>query len=119
MNIKSDMADALHLTEDKLDDEPLLKDKTDYRYCLVHKAIDLLKRACIYYNPKSENYFNTMDVIVVNSTTVNAFSSPGSIIVVYTGIVDFYISLYKENKIKNVEEVSNNSILLYRLLLLY
>ena len=113
------MSDALNITEDTLKDEPILKDKTDYRYCLVHKAIDFLKRACIYYNPKSENYFNNMDVIVVDSPTMNAFSSPGSIIVVYTGIVDFYLSLYKENKIKNVEEVSNNSILLNRLLLLY
>ena len=41
----------------------------------------------------------------VDSPTVNAFSSIGGYIVVYTGIVDYYMNQKEENNIENVEEV--------------
>ena len=97
--------EGLSMTDEKVDDDPILKDTTDYRYCLVHKVINLLKRACIYYDPESEQYFNDMEVIVVDSPTVNAFASIGGYIVVYTGIVDYYMNQKEENNIENVEEV--------------
>ena len=105
MKMRSFIASSLSMTDETVGDEPILKDTTDYRYCLVHKVINLLKRACIYYDPESEQYFNDMEVIVVDSPTVNAFSSIGGYIVVYTGIVDYYMNQKEENNIENVEEV--------------
>lgn len=84
---------------------PIVTDKMDYKFCLVHKIIDSLKRACVYYDPNSEEFFNNLDVVVVDSPTINAFSATSGIVVIYTGIIDYYSSLLKSHEIANLEEV--------------
>ena len=48
---------------------------------------------------------NKMKIFVVDSPEVNAFSSVGGIIVVYTGLIDHYVELEAEGKVPSAEEV--------------
>lgn len=48
-----------------------------------------------------------MKIFVVDSPEVNAFSSVGGIIVVYTGLINHYVELEAEGKVPSAEEVMN------------
>ena len=73
---------------------------------MVNRAADRLRRAAIYFSPDSAEYFNNLKVFVVNSTDVNAFASPGGIVVVYEGLIDKYLAEESKGKC-NAENVSN------------
>ena len=92
---------------EKLGGEPIIEDPTDIRYRLVHRVVGDIQRACIYFDPSCEKYMNRMKILVVESPTVNAFSSIGSIIVVYTGLIEHYAAMQEKGLVKNAEEVSD------------
>lgn len=96
-------------TEDgeKLGGEPIIEDPTDICYRLVHRVVGDIQRACVYFDPSCEEYMKGMKIIVVESPTVNAFSSIGSIIVVYTGLIEHYAAMQEKGLVKDVEEVSD------------
>ena len=99
------MKSAIQITDKTVGDEQIISNPLDYRYALIHKIIDYLKRACIYFDPESQEYFDTMDVIVVDSPTINAVSMMGGMIVVYSGIIDYYMQQKEAGQIDSVEEV--------------
>lgn len=105
MSYKPRIKKILQMTNDTIEGLPIITDTLDYKYCLVHKIIDSLKRACVYYDPKSEEFFDNLDIIVVDSPTINAFSAVGGVIVIYTGIIDYYNALLRKHQIANLEEV--------------
>ena len=89
-----------------LDEQPVITDSTDIRYRLVHRVVGDIQRACVYFDPSCEEYMNKMKILVVDSPEVNAFSSVGGIIVVYTGLINHYVELEAEGKVISAEEVS-------------
>ena len=78
-------------------------DPDDFRFIIIHKVIDALKRACVYYSPQSKEYFDQLVVTVVDNEEVNAMAGLGGCITVYTGTVDFYME--KFNDFRKVEAV--------------
>ena len=95
-------------TEDgeKLGGEPIIEEPTDIRFRVVHRVVGDIQRACVYFDQSCDEYMKGMKIIVVESPTVNAFSSIGSIIVVYTGLIEHYAAMQEKGLVKDVEEVS-------------
>ena len=112
MKCKDFIKSAIQITDTMVGDERIIRNPLDYRYALVHKIIDYLKRACVYYDPESKDYFDNMEVIIVDSPTVNAVSTMGGMIVVYSGIIDYYKQQKEAGQIANVEEVKYASLFL-------
>lgn len=83
----------------------ILRNQEDERVSMAERVIARLKQACVYFSPECENYMNQMQLYVVHASDINAFSSIGGIIVVYTGLIDHFIELQNEGKIKDVETV--------------
>ena len=46
-----------------------------------------------------------MEIIVVDSDEVNAYTTMGSVVVVYTGLLDYFKKQEEEGKVYNYEEV--------------
>ena len=46
-----------------------------------------------------------MEIIVVDSDEVNAYTTMGSVVVVYTGLLDYFRKQEEAGKINNYEEV--------------
>ena len=90
-----------------LNGKPIITDSTDIRYRLVHRVVGDIQRACVYFDPSCKEYMNKMKIFVVDSPEVNAFSSVGGIIVVYTGLINHYVELEAEGKVPSAEEVMN------------
>lgn len=78
---------------------------SDERVILVKKLVRQLQEACVYFSPECEEYMTHMEVIVVEDDEVNAYSAMGSILVVYTGILDYFMKLKHAMQITNIEEV--------------
>lgn len=91
----------------RLSGNPVITDSTDIRYRLVHRVVGDIQRACVYFDPSCKEYMNKMKIFVVDSPEVNAFSSVGGIIVVYTGLINHYVELEAEGKVPSAEEVMN------------
>ncbi|KAK8833382.1 hypothetical protein WA577_000347, partial [Blastocystis sp. JDR] len=87
-----------------LNGKPIITDSTDIRYRLVHRVVGDIQRACVYFDPSCKEYMNKMKIFVVDSPEVNAFSSVGGIIVVYTGLINHYVELEAEGKVPSAEE---------------
>lgn len=83
---------------------PIITNPLDERYRIATRVVSSLQRACVYFSPECEEYMSRMKVFVVDSPTVNAFSSMGSVIVIYTGLIDRYIEQY-EGDVTKVENV--------------
>ena len=64
-----------------------------------------MKRAGQYFDPSAREYLNHMEVFVVDSPMVNAFSSIGGVIVVFSGLIDYYKQLEASGKITSAENV--------------
>ncbi|KAK8820959.1 hypothetical protein WA556_005271, partial [Blastocystis sp. ATCC 50177/Nand II] len=88
----------------RLSGNPVITDSTDIRYRLVHRVVGDIQRACVYFDPSCKEYMNKMKIFVVDSPEVNAFSSVGGIIVVYTGLINHYVELEAEGKVPSAEE---------------
>ena len=50
-------------------------------------------------------YMKDMEIIVVDSDEVNAYTTMGSVVVVYTGLLDYFKKQEEEGKVYNYEEV--------------
>lgn len=73
---------------------------------MVMNIYERLKRACIYFSPQSEHFFNEIQFFIVdNPEKINAFSALGGVVVVYTGLINFYMECYEKGLIKDVETV--------------
>ena len=77
----------------------LILNSKDERVALVTSIVNRIKEACVYYMSK-------MEILVVDDDEVNAYTTMGSIIVVYTGLLNYFKDLEKKGKITNYEEVS-------------
>ena len=87
----------------------------DSRVQYIKKMLNPLIESCIYFSPECEEYMRNLKVIVVEDDTVNAYttmgremkwnSGVGSVLVVYTGLIDHYKKLKKDGYIQDVDEV--------------
>ena len=83
----------------------LILPKTDKRVQFVRSLVTKLGNACAYFSPECTTYMNNMEVIVVDDDEVNAYTTMGSVVVVYTGLLDYFEKMKEEGKIKDYEEV--------------
>lgn len=72
---------------------------------MVSRVADDMKRAGQYFDPSAKEYLNHMEVFVVDTPMVNAFSSIGGVIVVFSGLIDYYKQLEVAGKITSAENV--------------
>ena len=77
----------------------------DERVVFVSKIVNRIKEACVYFSPECEYYMSKMEILVVDDDEINAYTTMGSIIVVYTGLLNYFKDLEKKGKISNYEEV--------------
>lgn len=59
------------------DDERVL-DKSNHYYQFVTPILDRLKEACVYFSPECQDYMDHMQLLVVESDEINAFSAMGN-----------------------------------------
>ena len=71
----------------------------------VSRVADDMKRAGQYFDPSAREYLNHMEVFVVNTPMVNAFYSIGGVIVVFSGVIDYYKQVEAAGKITSAENV--------------
>lgn len=104
--IQSNNGEEVTILTDTINGHVILHDENDSRVRLVTTVVDHLKRACIYFSPESEDYFNKLQLYIVDDPdTVNAFSAMGGVMIVYTGIINLYMEAYEKGLIKDVETV--------------
>lgn len=96
--------DGSSITVPTIQGSPIITNPLDERYRIATRVVSTLQKACVYFSPECEEYMNRMRVFVVDSPIVNAFSSMGSIIVIYTGLIDRYIEQYNGD-VRKVENV--------------
>ena len=84
----------------------LILNSKDERVVLVTSIVNRIKEACVYFSPECEYYMNKMEILVVEDDEINAYTTMGSIIVVYTGLLDYFKDLEKKGTITNYEEVT-------------
>ena len=84
----------------------LILNSKDERVALVTSIVNRIKEACVYFSPECEYYMSKMEILVVDDDEVNAYTTMGSIIVVYTGLLNYFKDLEKKGKITNYKEVS-------------
>ncbi|KAK8816874.1 hypothetical protein WA577_002668, partial [Blastocystis sp. JDR] len=82
----------------------LILNSKDERVALVTSIVNRIKEACVYFSPECEYYMSKMEILVVDDDEVNAYTTMGSIIVVYTGLLNYFKDLEKKGKITNYEE---------------
>ena len=88
----------------------------DARVQYIARILRPLIDSCIYFSPECEEYMRNLKVVVVEDDTVNAYttmggkwkwiSGVGSVLVVYTGLIDHYKNLKNDGYIQDVDEVS-------------
>ena len=83
----------------------LILPKTDKRVQFIRSLVTKLGNACAYFSPECTTYMNNMEVIVVDDDEVNAYTTMGSVVVVYTGLLNYFEKMKEEGKIKDYEEV--------------
>ena len=83
----------------------LLLPENNEQVMFVKSIVKKLCDACIYFSPECEEYMNQMQVLVVESDEVNAYTGMGSVLVVYTGLLDHFKKELEEGNISNYEEV--------------
>ncbi|KAK8815959.1 hypothetical protein WA538_005080 [Blastocystis sp. DL] len=79
-------------------------DSSDKRVVFIHQILSKLKDACIYFSPECKEYMDKMKVIVVEDDDVNAYTTMGSIIVIYTGLLDHFQKMVENQEVSNLEE---------------
>ena len=82
----------------------ILKD-SDPRVQYIERILRPLIQSCVYFSPECEYYMSQMEILVVDDDEINAYTTMGSIIVVYTGLLNYFKDLEKKGKISNYEEV--------------
>ena len=83
----------------------LILPESDERVQFVRSLVSKLGKACVYFSPDCEMYMKYMEIIVVDSDEVNAYTTMGSVVVVYTGLLDYFKKQEEEGKVYNYEEV--------------
>lgn len=83
----------------------LILPESDDRVQFVRGLVSKLGKACVYFSPECEMYMKDMEIIVVDSDEVNAYTTMGSVVVVYTGLLDYFRKQEEAGKINNYEEV--------------
>lgn len=83
----------------------LILPENDERVLMVKGIVDKLCEACIYFSPECEEYMKRIQVFVVDSEEINAYTSMGSILVVYTGLLDHFRKEMEQGNVDNYEEV--------------
>jgi len=68
----------------------LILPESDERVQFVRSLVSKLGKACVYFSPECEMYMKDMEIIVVDSDEVNAYTTMGSVVVVYTGLLDYF-----------------------------
>lgn len=86
-------------------DKPVITNTRNPGYRMVSRVADDMKRAGQYFDPSAREYLNHMEVFVVDTPMVNAFSSIGGVIVVFSGLIDYYKQLEAAGKITSAENV--------------
>ena len=86
-------------------DKPVITNTRNPGYRMVSRVADDMKRAGQYFDPSAQEYLNHMEVFVVDTPMVNAFSSIGGVIVVFSGLIDYYKQLEAAGKITSAENV--------------
>lgn len=102
------MLQSLHEQFQKKDGDTihsLLLPAKDKRVVFVSKIVNRIKEACVYFSPECEYYMSKMEILVVDDDEINAYTTMGSIIVVYTGLLNYFKELEKKGTITNYEEV--------------
>ena len=79
----------------------LILPKTDKRVQFIRSLVTKLGNACAYFSPECTTYMNNMEVIVVDDDEVNAYTTMGSVVVVYTGLLNYFEKMKEEGKIKD------------------
>lgn len=89
---------------------------SDKRVIFINQILSKLKDACIYFSPECKEYMDKMKVIVVEDEDVNAYTTMGSllnkpimigsIIVIYTGLIDHFQKMVDDQEVSDLEEVS-------------
>lgn len=73
-------------------------------FIMIQRIISAMKRACIYFDPASRNYYERMNAFYLSAGNVNAFSSIGGFIVVFNGIIDHCFN-QSNHTLEDTEEV--------------
>lgn len=103
MKIKKDLITTTLFRNPAFGGSSLIKNPNDQGVIMVHRIITAMKRACMYFDPDGSDYFKEMDTFYLKLDDVNAFSSLGGFIVIYSGIVDYCNSMSKT--VEDTEEV--------------
>lgn len=77
--------------------ESLVLPESDKRVQLIHSLLRQLQEACIYFSPECSEYMSHMQVLVVEDEEVNAFFTPGSILIINTGLLDYLQQQAQDN----------------------
>lgn len=66
------------LVEQFEEDDCRVLDESNPYYHFVTPILDRLKEACVYFSPECQEYMDHMQLLVVESDEINAFSAMGS-----------------------------------------
>lgn len=86
-------------------DIPVITNTNNAACRMVSRVADDMKRAGQYFDPSAREYLNHMEVFVVDTPMVNAFYSIGGVIIVFSGVIDYYKQLEASGKITSAENV--------------
>ncbi|KAK8833383.1 hypothetical protein WA577_000348, partial [Blastocystis sp. JDR] len=84
-------------------DIPVITNTNNAACRMVSRVADDMKRAGQYFDPSAREYLNHMEVFVVDTPMVNAFYSIGGVIIVFSGVIDYYKQLEASGKITSAE----------------
>ena len=71
--------------------------ESDTRVQLIHTLLRQLQEACVYFSPECLEYMSRMQVLVVEDEEINAFFTPGSILIINTGLLDYLQQQAQDN----------------------